>query len=197
MTTALRQEAIREIISRTVLAVHATLRRHDGQLVFAVVTMGYLAVYLFAIGHLASGNGQTSLLIVEDPIARANQPVGTLTWEPVARLDFWIITLLISPLNVFLGLGLALLVGLNLSVTYLAWTQPKACGLKTTSSGIVAAFPALLSGAACCGPVLLIVLGIQASGVLLTVFSALVPLAVVLLVGSLLFVGRKVDPTLL
>jgi hypothetical protein len=54
--------------------------------------------------------------------------------------------------------------------------------------------PAVLSGTACCGPVVLIVLGIQASGVLLTAFQFLLPFAALLLVGSLVLVGRQVDP---
>jgi hypothetical protein len=53
-----------------------------------------------------------------------------------------------------------------------------------------------LSGAACCGPVVLLAVGVQASGLLLSVFGVLVPLAAVLLLGSLLYVARSVDPTL-
>jgi hypothetical protein len=39
----------------------------------------------------------------------------------------------------------------------------------------------------------LVVLGIQASGVLLTAFQFLLPVAVLALVGSLVLVGRQVD----
>jgi hypothetical protein len=40
----------------------------------------------------------------------------------------------------------------------------------------------------------LIVLGIQASGIVVTAFQFLLPAAVVLLLGSLVLVGRQVDP---
>ncbi|WP_458206029.1 hypothetical protein [Haladaptatus sp. NG-SE-30] len=182
-----------ETLARTGFAVRATLHRTDALFVFVGVTVGYLAAYLFAIGHLTAGSGEFGLLVVSDPLSRAFEPVGSLSWEPVARLDAGVATLLVSPLNLLLGWILATLVGVNLAVTYLAWRQPKACGISG-SSGIFAGIPALLSGAACCGPVVLIVLGVQASGILLTAFSALVPLALILLVGSLLWVGRKVNP---
>ena len=74
--------------------------------------------------------------------------------------------------------------------------QPKACGLES-SSGVVAGIPALLSGAACCGPTILLVVGVQASATIITGFQFLVPLALVLLIGSLLVIGRQVDPNLL
>jgi hypothetical protein len=103
----------------------------------------------------------------------------------------------LAPLNTVLGLVLATLVGLNLAITYLAWRQPAACGLGASSAAAVAGLPALLSGAACCGPILLLIVGVQATGLLLTAFELLVPVATLLLVGSLLLVGRQVDPTLL
>ncbi|WP_458186042.1 hypothetical protein [Haladaptatus sp. NG-WS-4] len=193
MTEAIHRGRVGETLARTGFAVRATLHRTDALFVFVGVTVGYLAAYLFAIGHLTAGSGEFGLLVVSDPLSRAFEPVGSLSWEPVARLDAGVATLLVSPLNLLLGWILATLVGVNLAVTYLAWRQPKACGISG-SSGILAGIPALLSGAACCGPVVLIVLGVQASGIILTAFSALVPLALVLLVGSLLWVGRKVKP---
>ena len=105
-------------------------------------------------------------------------------------------SLLFSPFDTLFGLGLAVLVGLNLALFYLAWTQPAACGIDS-ATGAFAAVPALLSGTACCGPVLLLLLGVQASGLLLTAFDVLLPLAVVTLLGSLVLVSRNVDPMLL
>jgi len=195
MTESVQRGRVGRTVSRTGFAIRAALARWDGRLVFAGVTLGYLLAYLVALGHLTPGDGEVGWLVVDDPLSRALQPTGTLSWEPVARVEAEVVTLLVSPLDVLLGLGLATLVGLNIAVTYLAWRQPVACGLARSSTGVLAAVPALLSGAACCGPVLLVVLGLQASGVLLTAFSALVPVAAVLLVASLLWVGRQVDPS--
>lgn len=182
-----------DTVARTRVAVGAALRRRDAAGVFLAVAVGYLLTYLFAVGDLRPGSGDVGLLVVDDPLARALEPVGTLSFEPIALVELGKATLLFSPLNVAIGLGLAVLVAANLAVTYLAWRQPAACGLSA-GAGVFAGLPALLSGAACCGPVLLIVLGIQASGLLLTAFEVLVPVAAVMLVGSLLWVGRRVDP---
>jgi hypothetical protein len=184
-------------VSHTRDATALTLHRRDAQVVLAAVTVGYFVVYLWAIGHLAPGLGGYDVTLVADPLSRLFEPaLGPLSFTPVATVDIGPLTYLFS-LNSIIGLAIAVLVGLNLAVTYLAWTQPTACGLGQSSSGVIASLPAVLSGTACCGPVVLIVLGIQASSVLLTAFQFLLPVAVVMLVGSLVLVGRQVDPHLL
>lgn len=181
-------------VSRTRGATAMTLHRRDARTVFAVVTAGYLVVYLWAIGHLAPGLGGYGVTVVSDPLSKVFQPaLGPLSFTPIASVSVGPVTYLVS-LNSVIGFGLSLLVGLNLALTYLAWTQPKACGLGESSTGILASLPAVLSGTACCGPVVLIVLGIQASSVLLTAFQFLLPLAVLMLLGSLVLVGRQVEP---
>lgn len=182
-------------LSRTRRAVDALFRRRDTVFVFAGISLGYLAAYLVAIGRLVPGRSEIGVLVVSD-LSLAFRRTGPFSFEPVARFDLGFLSLLFSPFDTLLGVGLAVLVGLNLTLFYLAWTQPAACGIEG-ASGALAAIPALLSGTACCGPVLLIVLGVQASGLLLAVFDVLLPLAVVLLLGSVVLVGRNVDPTLL
>ncbi|MFC7080790.1 hypothetical protein [Halorussus caseinilyticus] len=188
---------VRRTVSRTGFAVRAALGRRDGFAAFAATTVGYLLAYLYGVGHLAfGGDGEVGVLVVADPLSRLFQrSLGHLSFEPVALVEFGVGTYLFS-LNTLLGLAIAALVGVNLAVTYLAWRRPKACGVGASeaSTGLLAGIPALLSGAACCGPVVLVVLGIQASGALLTAFQWLIPVAVVLLVGSLLWVARSVDP---
>jgi len=132
--------------------------------------------------------------VVADPLGKFLQPeLGPFMFTPVARVSLGPVTYLFS-LNTVFGAVLAGLVGLNLALTYLVWRQPKACGIGGKSGGLLASVPALLSGTACCGPVVLIVLGVQASGVLLTGFQFLLPAAALLLVGSLVLVGRQVNP---
>jgi len=105
--------------------------------------------------------------VVADPLGKFLQPeLGPFMFMPVARVSLGPVTYLFS-LNTVFGAVLAGLVGLNLALTYLVWRQPKACGIGGKSGGLLASVPALLSGTACCGPVVLIVLGVQASGVLL------------------------------
>lgn len=171
-----------------------TLRRRDGRVVFATITMVYLAVYLWAIGHLSPGLGGFDVFVVTEPLSKFFEPeLGPLSFTPVARVALGPVTYLFS-LNTLLGFGLSVLVGLNLGLTYLAWQQPTACGIGQSSTGLLASLPAVLSGTACCGPVVLILVGIQASGAILTTFQFLLPVAVLMLVGSLVIVGRQIDP---
>jgi hypothetical protein len=192
MSEALRRT--RTALSRTGTVTATTLRRRDGRAVFAGATALYLVAYLWAVGHLAPGLGGYDVLVIDGPLATLLRPeADPFTFRPVARVSLGPLTYLFS-LNTVLGLGLAALVGLNLALTSLARRQPEACGLAESSTGLLAGVPALLSGTACCGPAVLIVLGIQASGVLLTAVQSLLPVAAVLLVGSLVLVGRQVRP---
>lgn len=182
------------LVGRTGYAVRASLGRTDARAVFGLTTIGYLLAYLYGLGHLAPGHGGYSFTIVPEATSRFFQPaLGPFSFEPVAIVSVGPITYLFS-FNTVLGLGLALLVGVNLAVTYLVWRQPKACGIGSRSAGAFASIPALLSGTACCGPVILLVLGVQASSAVMTTFEVLLPIAALLLVGSLLVVGRQVQP---
>lgn len=185
---------LRSAVSRTLTAITMVVSRRDAGLVVAGTAVGYLLVYLYALGHLAPGIGGFSVTVVSDPLAKFFQPeLGPFSFTPVARVSVGPATYLFS-LNTVFGLGIAGLVGLNLGLTYMAWRQPAACGIGSSSSGFLASIPAVLSGTACCGPVVLIVLGIQASSIVVTAFQFLLPVAIVLLLFSLLIVGRQVDP---
>jgi len=184
----------RTAVSRTQHATRLTLRRRDGRLVFAGVTAAYLLVYLYILGHLTPGSGTYDLFVVSDPVSKFFQPaLGPFSFEPVALVNAGPVTYLFS-LNSVIGVVVAGLVGLNLALTYLVWVQPDACGIGGKSSGLLASVPALLSGTACCGPIVLILFGIQASAALVTGFQFLLPAAVLVLVGSLVLVGRQVRP---
>lgn len=131
---------------------------------------------------------------MSNAVSRFFQPaLGPFSFEPIAILTVGPVTYLFS-LNTVIGLLVATLVGLNLSVSYLVWRQPSACGIGSQSAGLLAGIPALLSGTACCGPVILLVVGLEATGTLLTVFEFLRPVSILLLVGTLFYIGRQVRP---
>ncbi|WP_235853478.1 hypothetical protein [Halosimplex salinum] len=185
---------VRGALTRTRTAATLPLHRRDAALVFAATSAAYLTVYLYALGHLAPGLGGFGVTVVDGAAEKFFRPaLGPLSFTPVARVSLGPLTYLFSA-NTVLGAGVAGLVGLNLALTYLAWTQPASCGIGRPSAGVLAGLPALLSGTACCGPVVLIAVGVQASGVLLTTFQFLLPLAVLLLLAGLVLVGRQVDP---
>lgn len=181
---------------RSTLAVSGgALGRRDSAGVLVIVTILYLGAFLWAIGDLRFQSVGFDLLVVNEPLSRTFESApGAYIHEPIALVDLWILRLLFSPLNVLLGLAISVLVGLNLALSYLAVTQPKSCGVGATT-GVFASVPALLAGSACCAPVLFIVLGITASSTLLTLFTWLLPIAVGLLLVSLIYLAGKIDPT--
>lgn len=183
----------RGTLRRTWFAVRTALQRRGARAVTVVSAFGYLVVYLYAIDKLRFWADGFQLVVAEAPAQQfVRQSFGTFTYEPVFLVELWVLTYQFS-MNTVIGLGVALLVGINLGVSYLAWRQPSSCGISSRSAGAFAGIPALLSGAACCAPVVVLVVGIQMTSTLLTVFELLLPIAVLLLVGSLLVVGRQID----
>jgi hypothetical protein len=170
------------------------VRQRDALAIATLLAAAYLAVYLVAVGDLSFRFGLSVevVTVVADPLSRMLERTGRFAWEPVALVDLGVARWLVSPLNVAVGGVLALLVGANVGLTYLAWRYPQACGVERsrgTGSSALAAIPALLSGTACCGPTVLIAVGVSASGTLLTVFEWLLPLGVLLLLASLVYTG--------
>jgi len=181
----------RALVRQTAIAVRGALSRWDGRLTVAVAGAAYLLVYLVGLRQLGLGPWGFELSVVADPLTRATRLRGPFQWEPVALIVAGPVELLLSPLNVLLGGLLGALVGLNLAVSLVAYRGPAACKLGP-GAGAAAGLPGILSGFACCGPTVLLVVGVQASATLLTVFQWLLPLTVVALVGTLLWVGTKV-----
>lgn len=174
-------------------AVGLVVRRRDSLAVVAAVALVYLFTYLWAAQDLSyRPDAAPELFVVSDPVGRLLVRTGPASFEAVAVLDTGVLRLLVSPVNVGIGLVLASLVGLSLGLTYLAVVQPRACGIGA-GSGFLASVPALLSGTVCCGPVVLLAVGLQASGFLMTMFAWLLPVGVVLLVGSVVYVAGKID----
>ncbi|SEH36466.1 hypothetical protein SAMN05192561_1015 [Halopenitus malekzadehii] len=185
------------VLARTRVALTAAIERRDSGLLLFGVALGYLCLYLVTVGDLSlvgRDTGTVSIRTAAD-LSRAVARLGFLRFGAIAVVSAGPVTYLFAPLNVLVGTVLALLVGANAALTYLGVVQPRACGLES-STGILAGVPALLSGAACCGPTILLVVGIQASAALVAAFQLLVPVAVVLLVAGLLLVGRRIDPAL-
>jgi len=185
-------------VGRVRRAVGGVLARRDGQVVFVGAVLGYLLLYSVAVGDLArSVTGGVDISVVDQPLSRLFESMGPFQYEPIAFVQLGAVDYLFAPLNAAIGLGLAVLVGLNLAVAYGAWRTPTACGLPASGgtggvAGLVAGVPALLSGTVCCGPVILLVVSVQATAGLLAVFQWLLPVAVALLVGSLLVASRRV-----
>jgi len=175
------------------------LRRRDSFAVFLAVTVGYLFAFLSMMQNVfvETSAGVGVSVPVQDPLSHMfRQAPGQFAFEAIAVVEVGVVTWLFSPLNTLIGLSIAGLVALNLALTYLAVIQPHSCGIGA-SSGVFASVPALLAGSACCAPIIAIVFGIQMSAIVVTAFAWLLPVGVALLLGSLVYVAGKVDPTAL
>lgn len=146
------------------------------------IAAAYLLLFLIALQDISLGGRGVGFLTVD--WTRMFDRTGTITFEPIARLTLPGLTLLLSPLNILIGAAIALLAGVNLAVTYLAFREPKACRFNR-SSGVLASVPALLAGSACCAPAIVLILGLQVSSLFITVFQVLIPASAVLLVVTL------------
>ena len=113
-------DRLRTAVARTRTGTALALRRRDGRLVFGGVTAAYLVAYLRAVGHLAPGLGGFGVTVVSDPVGKLLRPeLGPFTFTPVARVVAGPVIYLAS-FGTVVGAVLAVLVGLNLTLTYLA-----------------------------------------------------------------------------
>jgi len=159
---------------------------------FAIgVAVGYLVLFLLALGDISAGGHGFDVLTTD--WTRMFERTGALTFEPIVQLTVPGATVLLSPINVAIGLLLAVLAALNLTVTYLAFRQPRACRFNR-STGIMASLPALLAGSACCAPTIVLILGLQVSSLFITVFQVLIPVSVALLLVTLALILRRTEP---
>lgn len=162
------------------------------------VTLGAAAIYLLlfmvALQDISRGGRGVRFLTAE--WRRMFERTGAFTFEPIAQITLPGVTVLLSPGNLLLGGLIAALAGLNLAVTTLAFRQPAACRFNR-SSGILASLPALLAGSACCVPAIVLLLGLQLSAMLITVFQVLIPASVVLLLVTLKLVLDRTDVSFL
>jgi hypothetical protein len=192
------------LVRRTGFAVRASLSRRDGRATFAVVWVAYFLAYAVGLNHLGlrgdAANGPADdrapavdLVVASDPLGLVTRRIAPFQYEPIALVTIGPVEYLFAPVNVAVGLGLAALVGITLAVSVVAWRGPAACRIGA-GAGAAAGIPGLLSGFVCCGPTLLLVIGVQASAGLLAVMQWFLPLAVLGLVATLLWVGSRVDP---
>ena len=153
--------------------------------------MVYLTLFLVALQDITRGGRGWAFLTTE--WTRMWERTGPFTFEPIAQLTLPGLTVLLSPLNMAMGGVLGLLAGLNLAVTWLAFRQPHACRFNR-STGIVAGIPALLAGGACCAPAIILILGLQLSSLMVSVFQLLIPASLLLLILTLKLILDRTDP---
>ncbi len=160
----------------------------------AGIGLFYLVLFLLALQDISTGGRGWHFLTAE--WSRMFERTGTFTFEPVAQIIVPGLSILISPVNVAIGVVLASLAGLNLTVTYIAFTQPSACSFNR-STGVLASLPALLAGGACCAPAVILIFGLQASSLLIGTFQVMIPLSMVFLLLALKLILERTHPEFL
>lgn len=159
----------------------------------AGLAAAYEVVFLLSVRDITPGGQGFGITVVE--LGRMFERTGAMTFEAVARVTVPGLTVLVAPLNLLLGGVLAVLVGLNLLVTVLAFRQPRACSFNR-STGILASVPALLAGGACCAPTIVLILGLQMTSAAVTAFQWAIPASLVLLTLTLKLIVDRTDPEL-
>lgn len=154
----------------------------------------YLLLFLVALQDISRGGRRFQLLTAD--WTQMFDRTGAVTFEAIAQVTVPGLTILLSPLNILIGVVLAGLAGLNLAVTWMAFRQPKACRFNR-STGILASVPALLAGSACCAPAIVLILGLQVSSLFITVFQVLIPVSALLLLITLALVLERTDTALI
>lgn len=151
---------------------------------FVLYTLVYLLVTQFLVFGQSSGIwfGAQISPQWQDIILRQRAPflfesIGVVHLSPY-------VTFFLSIPNLIFALFLGYLVGLNLAVGYYSFRKLGLSGSKGVVN-LVGTIPAILGGAACCVPTLILVLGLQLTATLTTIWPWLVPASIVLLVGSL------------
>lgn len=183
-----------EAIHRAFTVTRLIVRKQRTCRVFWWSTLLYLLLYLYAIGDLRfhAWQGEISARFSPQPLELLFKPISPFYFEAIGLVQLLLLTYLVSPINLLIAMALALLVGLNIAFSYMAIVAPKVC-YGNPAAGILSTLPGLLAGSACCGPLILIVLGVQASASLIAFFGWLVPIAVVLLMVTLIVNARRTN----
>jgi hypothetical protein len=186
--------------------VRAALAGRRYRLAAAGATVAYLLVYLAAIRDLTVVPGgirrfvdPPAVEIVPDWTTRLFEQLALFHFEPVAAVyPTDQVELLVSPLNILIGLLLGGLVGLNIAVGWQLVATARACrapgaGRVRAFGGLLGALPGFFVGMACCAPALAIALGAQFTVLLTAVRSWFVPVVVAILLLTLLWNVRRAE----
>lgn len=169
-------------------------------LVVALITLFlYLVIYLAATQHLIFvsrvGQAESFFMFKISPnwselIFRQRAP---FLFEPIGVIYLgYNLKLFLSIPNILIGTLLGTLVAANITTSYYSF---KILGLKGVRGvgTLLGTIPAIVSGAACCVPTLILVIGLQLTATLATVWSFFVPASFGLLFISLIWSLKKIQ----
>lgn len=161
--------------------------------VFVLYVIIYLAAtqFLIFVQRVPMAEGFFELKILENWRELIFRQRAPFLFESIGALYFGGIKVFISVPNILIAALLGILVALNISVSYYSF---RALSLRGTRGimGLLGTVPAIVSGAACCVPTLILVIGLQLTATLAVLWSFFVPLSFVLLIAALWWALYKI-----
>lgn len=160
--------------------------------VAVAVLAAYLIVYLWAIQNLVISPRTDfsrfvripSIQVAADWTSTIFRQRAAFYYEPVVAIyPINHVAILISPVNVAMGLALATLVALNVAMTLHLVSSARACH-RRAFAGLLGALPGFLTGFACCVPTIALVLGAQFTLALIVLRAYFFPFAPAALAAS-------------
>lgn len=156
----------------------------------------YLALYLAAMNYLIAEARATEPFLGLDIQPNWRELVlrsrSSFLFEPIGTARLGPVVLFLSIPNIVIGFLLGALIGANVAVSYYGFRSLGMRGVRGLHA-LMGTIPALVSGAACCVPTLVLVIGIQLTATLAAMWSMLVPLSALLLVASLAWSLYRID----
>ncbi len=160
--------------------------------------LAYFIIYLAAIQNLIvsvhTGEEKSffEFMILpnwQDLIFRERAP---FLFEPIGAFYLGNIRLFLSVPNILLATLLGLLVAFNLALSYYSLRLLRLRGVRGFTS-LLSTIPAIFSGMACCVPTIILVIGLQLTATLVTLWSFLIPLSIILLLVSIWWSLHKIQ----
>ncbi len=176
--------------------IWVALSTKRSKIILLVTSVAYLLFYFVVTGILfLGGSGSFTVFVSESWLSLILRERTPFNWEPIGFISLGALTIFLAIPNIIFGVITAGLVGANISVSAYTYAARTMCRINPSQS-VLSAVPALLTGVACCGPTLLLSLGI-ASATLTVAFVSflpfLFPLALLGLISSLFWAGWRIS----
>lgn len=150
-----------------------------------VACVAYAGLYLMAAQLLVwQGGAEFSAALSRDWQSLLFRKRAPFLYEPIGVVAFGPLQLYLAVPNILIAFFLGIFVGLNAAVSYHGFRALSFRGARGLAS-LLGTIPALIGGAACCVPTLILVIGLQMSATLVAIWPLFVPASAVLLMAAL------------
>jgi len=152
-----------------------------GILIFII----YFLLYYWSIGYLNFGASGSHIRFSSNWLGLVFKRSSTFLFEPIGSVQNLGVQLLVSPVNILIGLLLSVLVFFNVMAAFYIYKLPKQCRIDHKYTGLIGILPSFLTGFACCAPTFLIPLASiigSSTAFLSSILQWFLPLSVLLLI---------------